>query len=410
MWKKVVFLVLLIAIALLIPFLHVHAQTDNCTGNFAGKSQDELKAIIATCSEKLNSLKEQKNTLSSQIQYMDTEIYLATLKIQDTEQKIIDTQKEIDLLTSRIGGLDNSLSYLSKLLINRVVNGYKNQSVTVFDIVLNSDNAGELINKLKYYKTIEQNNQKVLIQVQEAKLNDEQQKQLREKKKVELDDLTKSLQAQKSSLDLQKNQKQQLLTETQNDETTYQRLLAQAQAQLAGFTRFVNSQGGASLLSNQTICNDWGCYYNQRDSQWGSMAINNSEYSLASAGCLISSMSMIYTHYGHRSVNPSTIASNPLNFFSTTALLNFTVVADGVSTTRVTAAIDSELSQSPPRPVIAGISYDGGPIPDHYVVLTSGSSGNYQMNDPFTENGHDIALTSHYTVGSIVAIYKVEGF
>lgn len=415
MRKKLIFLAALILIALMLPFLHVHAQTDDCNGNFSGKSQDELRAIIAKCTDKINSLNDQKKTLSSQIELFDTQINLTALKIQDTEEQITNTQKEIDLLTSRIGGLDTSLDYLSKLLINRIVNGYKNQSITVFDVVLDSDNAGELLNKLKYYKIIEQNNQKVLIQVQEAKLNDEQQKQLREKKKTELDQLTKTLQAEKVDLDNQKSQKQKLLADTQNDENTYQKIVAQAMAQLAGFNRFVTSQGGASLLSNQTVCDDWGCYYNQRDSQWGSILINGQQYcgyndscNLARAGCLITSMAMIYTHFGHRGVNPLSINGNPWNFSAGTALLSFTVVADGATTTRITSAIDGELGAG--RPVIAGISYDGGPIPDHYIVLISGSSGNYMMDDPYTENGHNIPLTSHYSANSIVAVYKVSGF
>ncbi len=74
---------------------------------------------------------------------MDTQIYLTGLKITATEQKVVDTQKEIELLTSRIEGLDSSLDYLSKLLLKRAVNGYKRQTVTVFDILLDSKGAND---------------------------------------------------------------------------------------------------------------------------------------------------------------------------------------------------------------------------------------------------------------------------
>src|SRR6185437_8535730 len=130
-------------------------------------------------------------------------------------------------------------------------------------------------------------------------------------------------------------------------------------------------------------------------------------YSIAEAGCLMTSMAMVYTHYGHRSVTPATINSNSGNFASyEPAYLLRTIVADGASSTRVASSIDSTLSSG--NPVIVGVSYDGGPIADHFVVLISGSGGNYQMNDPFTPNGHNIAFTSHYSLGSIVEIDKVN--
>ncbi|HEX8932563.1 MAG TPA: C39 family peptidase, partial [Patescibacteria group bacterium] len=153
-------------------------------------------------------------------------------------------------------------------------------------------------------------------------------------------------------------------------------------------------------------CDDWGCYYNQRDNQWGGAALNHTQYSIASDGCLLTSMAMVYTHFGHRSVTPLTINSDPNNFASYyPAYLKYTITADGASASRVGGTIDSELSAG--RPVIVGVSYDGGPIPDHFVVLISGSGGNYQMNDPFTPNGHDIPFTSKYAVGSIREVDKV---
>ena len=160
-------------------------------------------------------------------------------------------------------------------------------------------------------------------------------------------------------------------------------------------------------MSNQTVCNDWGCYYNQRDTQWGATSLNNTGYTLASDGCLITSMAMVYTHFGHRNVTPLSINSNPLNFASYyPAYLNRVIVADGTQSTRISSAIDSELSAG--RPVIVGISYDGGPLPDHFLVLVSGSNGSYKMNDPYTPNGANIPFTDHYSVGSIREIDRIS--
>ena len=376
---------------------------------FSVSAQDKTDIVkkISEYQTKLQELKQQKNTLSSQIQYMDTQIYLTGLQINQTEQQIVSTGKEIDLLGSRIEGLDQSLDYLSKQLIKRIVIGYKKKPLSLFALLLNNKNAYDFLNQVKYLKTAQTNNQRLIYTVQETKSNAEEQKKHREEKKIELDRLTERLGNQKITLDNQKGQKERFLADTQNDENIYQNLLTQAQAQLAGFGRFVSSQGGSSILSNQTVCDDWGCYYNQRDSQWGGTSLNGTEYTLAGAGCLVTSMAMVYTHFGHRSVNPQSINSNPNNFASYyPAFLKKTITADGATSNRISSDIDSELSTG--RPVIVGISYDGGPSPDHFLVLISGSNGSYQMNDPFTPNGHNIPFTDHYSVGSIREIDRIS--
>ena len=372
---------------------------------FSVRAQDksDLEKKISEYQEKLQQLKQQKGTLSSQIQYMDTQISLTTLQINQTEQKIASTGKEIDLLGSRIEGLDQSLDYLSKQLIQRIVDGYKKKPLSVLSLLLDSQGASDFLNQVKYLKSAQNNNQKLLYTVQETKTNAEEQKKLREEKKVELDNLTEILNFQKQSLDNQRGQKQRLLASTQSDETTYQRLLSQAQEQLASFGRFVQSQGGSSLLNNQTSCDDWGCYYSQRDSQWGSSSLNGTGYTLASDGCLVTSMAMVYTHLGHRGVNPQTINSNSSNFASYyPAYLEYTISADGLTTSRISTEIDSTLSSG--DPVVVGVRAYGG---TRFVVLVSGSGGNYIMNDPFIENGHKISFNDNYSVGSIFEIRKV---
>ena len=381
-----------------------------CLHTFApvfADTKEDLENKEKEYKQKLVDLGNQKKTLSSQIQGMDTQISLTELNIERSEQKIIDTQNEIEKLGSRIENLDTSLNSLSKVLLQRIVDGYKTQQISIFEVLLDANTIADLTNKIKYQRTTQNNNQKLLVKVQEAKTNYEEQKKLREQKKIELDELVASLESQKEALKVQQSQKQQLLAETNNDESTYQSLLAQAEAQLQGFGKFVENQGGSSLLSGQTSCDDWGCYYNQRDSQWGGSSLNGTGYTIASDGCLVTSMAMVYTHFGHRGVNPQTINSNPSNFaVYSPAWLSRTIVADGTTSTRIGSSIDSELSSG--RPVIVGISYDGGPYPDHFLVLVSGSNGNYKMNDPYTPNGHSISFTDKYSVGSIREIDRIS--
>ncbi len=216
------------------------------------------------------------------------------------------------------------------------------------------------------------------------------------------------LTAQQKDLVVQEETKRRVLSETKNNEANYQRMLSQAEAELAAFRSFVQSQGGASILSNQTKCNDWGCYYNQRDASWGTKALGNSNSSVAEYGCLVSSVAMIATHY-KKDMKPIDVAQTSSAFFYPTAFLNKDITVNGIRVSRVshtgslTATMDSELAAG--RPVIIGL-YSAS-APKHFIVIKSGSNGNYTMHDPFMENGNDVPFTVKYKLSDIKRVDKV---
>src|SRR3989338_6073013 len=215
---------------------------------YAQQNAGDVAKKIEEYQRKLNDFAQQRNTLSSEIQYMTLQINLTILKIQETEEKIISTQKEIEILTSRIKGLDTALNHLSKLLLKKVVVGYKNRTISFFDMLFDSQNANDFFSRVKYLKTAQENNQKLLVQVQETKLNFEEQKNLREEKTIELAELESQLNNQKDDLNNQKGAKQKILNVTQNDEKIYQRLLEQARAEYAAIQGIISGAGTETKL------------------------------------------------------------------------------------------------------------------------------------------------------------------
>ncbi len=176
--------------------------------------------------------KDKKNTLSSEIEFMNTQIYLNELQVQTTEEQIQKAQEEIENLSGRIGGFNKSLDFLTKVLLEKIVEGYKRkQEVNFLQLILEADNASTLLNRLKYVQVTQSEDSRLTFQVQEAKQNAEDQKDARERKKEELGKLEVELIARKSGLNNQKKEKQGLLAITQNDEAKYQRLIQQALAE-----------------------------------------------------------------------------------------------------------------------------------------------------------------------------------
>ncbi|MEK7497706.1 MAG: cysteine peptidase family C39 domain-containing protein [Patescibacteria group bacterium] len=384
--KKNFFLLSVIPLSFLFLFLisvvAVSAQTCSNTA--------ECQSLIEEYTQKLNSLKTQSNTLSNQIAQFNTQISLTTLKIKQTEE-------QIKLLGGRIDQLEGSLSALSSAFSSRAVETYKMSRAgeSVF-LVLSANNIGEAVSRYHYLQKIQEADRNLLIRLQTAQNTYKVEKGRQE-------ELAELLDQQKRDLTTQKAAKANLLAVTKNDEKKYQQLLATAKAQLAAFSRFVASQGGASILSNQTKCDGWGCYYNQRDSLWGNMGLGGSSYSVAGYGCLVSSVSMIASHSG-RNIKPNDIAANSSAFVPGTGYLNWSFNVNGMGVS-ISSASKGELDQRLNNgPVIAGL-YGG---PDHFIVILKKEGDNYIMHDPFLENGSNRPLTDRYNVSDISSLRIVS--
>jgi peptidoglycan hydrolase CwlO-like protein len=354
--------------------------------------QVELQQVGAnkkTLQAAINSLNLQKGKVQTQIALTQTQIKNTQLEIQQLGGQITSAQQTIATNQAALGAYMRSLQKADAkpLIVQMLSSGGLvqtwddlNQTLQIQNGIQNEIQAlGQQKNELATTQTASEQKQSTLTAQQQ------------------------SLTAQQQSLVSTEQSKSQLLTETNSQEATYEKLLAAATAELNSFSAFAAAAGGSKLLGNQTICDSWGCYYNQRDSAWGSLPLDGTRYSMAADGCLVTAMAMVLTHYGYKDVSPVTINSDPNDFaaYSPASLLT-SIDVDGVTATRKTAAIDATLAGG--EPVVVGIHAYGG---THFVVIVSGSKGNYIMKDPYITDGNNIGFTAHYTLRSIFAIAKV---
>jgi len=389
---------------------HVHTSfaqelTATPTPNTSTSSirKEEKAKVIEELEKKLGEVRTQKNTLSTQITYMDTQIYVAGLRINQTEEKVVDTEKEINVLGARITNLDSSLDKLSETLLNRIVAGYKNRTVDITDILLDSTNASKLVNRLKYYDLAKERNQKALLQVQEAKSNFEEQKDLREKKAEQLAELKDQLAAQERSLNTQQDEKTKLLADTQNSEKVYQKRLEEARSQLNSFQSFVQNSGAAGVIAaNSFGSGSDGAYYSQRDQRWASQTIGYSNNSVLNVGCLLTTIAMFAKIEGV-DIDPSALAQDTNRFWGNTAWMKLPWPGVSGRSYSSVSDIDSELANG--NPVIVGVKIDncasGG---NHFVLITKKEGSDYIMHDPIY--GPDLKFSSHYSTICSKATFK----
>jgi hypothetical protein len=198
-------------------------------------------------------------------------------------------------------------------------------------------------------------------------------------------------------LENQKLAKDKLLKDTQNDEAKYQELLAKAEKELASFAEFTEYAGGGVIGSNEFGSGKEGWYLSQRDSRWANKKIGKSNYTIFEVGCLITSVAMLYNHYGY-SVTPADIANDDSRFFASTALMLIPWKAPpGKSYKAITPNTSSIENELEDRPVIVGVY--AGPYGTHFVVLSEEDDGDYIMYDPWY--GPDLKFSKYYSKSSI---------
>jgi peptidoglycan hydrolase CwlO-like protein len=371
---------------------------------FAQNSNDQqvvdLQKQIAQYQAQLKTLGSQKQTLQSAIQSLDVQRAEITAKIKLTQSKIADANKTLKGLASDIGDKEDAISLEKSGVAGSLRDVAFLDDHPLVSAIFSSESLGDAWAAADADASLATNLQDHTQQLSSAKTVLVNTQTKVSTAKQELSNLNADLTSQQKDLDASKKRKQALLAQTQNSEANYQKLLASAQAELASFTAFT---AGGTALGTQTVCDSWGCYYNQRDSTWGSLPLNGTKYSILSAGCLVTSMAMVMTHYGYKNVTPVTINSNPSNFaaYYPAFLLN-TIYVGGISATRVVSTIDATLGSG--NPVIVGLHAYGG---THFVVLTSGAKGSYLMRDPWITGGKDISFNAHYTIGSIYEVNKV---
>ena len=375
----------------------------NTTINLDDKSEQELKEQKDLCEKRSNELQGQIYTTSSQIEYMDTQIYLTTLQIQQTEYNIKKITEEIENLSEKIEGLNTSLNYLGTTFLKKIVEAYKRRQVNIFEIFLDSENASVLTNRLKYIKIAQDNDRRLAFQVQQTKVNFEEQKSLRDEKKKTLDDLKVTLNNQNTKLNDQKKVKQKLLEETKNDKITTDRFLQQIQKQLAAFKSFVKSSGAGSIIgANSLGGGSDGFYYSQRDERWANKTIGYSSENVLEVGCLLSSVAMTARKYG-QNVTPLDLAGETDRFYGLTAYMKlpWKGVAGRSYQSIATSNIDQELNDG--NYVIVGVGGCGSGG-SHFVVLVKKEGDDYIMHDPIY--GPDLKFHSHYSNICSAATFK----
>jgi len=213
------------------------STTDEISENQA--LQDEIR-------RKLDVLQAEGRSLQNQIAYMDSQIALTNLKIDEAQMKILERQTEleglatdIETLIARIGRIEESVQYQHEVYGQRLRARYKSSRVSAFEILFGADSLSDVFARLKYLRMMEQQDRRLISQMNDTQHNYKNQKKLLEETKVqvelvkqELEQEKINLEARRTDLARQRKEKEHILAITREEEANYQRLLEQVRAEL----------------------------------------------------------------------------------------------------------------------------------------------------------------------------------
>jgi peptidoglycan hydrolase CwlO-like protein len=178
-------------------------------------------------------------------------------------------------------------------------------------------------------------------------------------------------------------------------------LIASDESQIQSLLAFSHGAGG-NIVAPEYLSDSWGKYYNQRDARWGNVYLGRSPYEVWEIGCLLTSVAMVYSHFGYPNVTPGVIAANPANFTSGGLLYNSALNVPGHP-----AAINNHPSRAwinqylqAGGTVIVGMYIRTGGT--HFVVLVAQNGpSDYWINDPWEENAMHVSYLGSPVTGPI---------
>src|SRR3989344_1940614 len=222
---------------LLLPVSQIEAQSAAVKEQIEENSEkiDKLEAEIREIQGQLDETGKQKQTLQSTIKGLD-------LNIQKLGKNISLTQTQISQKDSEIRGLSGDISNTSQDIAGaRVGIGdtlrqlERRDRESVAAMLLVGATLSSFFDEEASLAALRQGLQNRVQDLSSLKVDLEVDKSAAEKKRTELAALQRKLSEEKKGLDISKSAQQQLLKETQNQESIFQAQIAQKQAEKVAF-------------------------------------------------------------------------------------------------------------------------------------------------------------------------------
>lgn len=192
---------------------------------------NDLNAQIKDFQNQITATQKQVNTLNNQIKLLDLQINATQTQIQATQTQIDAANLDIADVTNKITVTQSDIDKQKEILRSLIAEINDMDQRTPLEIALEDNNFTDFLNDLQFATSIQERSQEALTQIKALQADLQARQAELEKQKAQLTQLNEQLNEQKNSLEVSKAGKNQLLAQTKGKESSYQKLLAQSQAQ-----------------------------------------------------------------------------------------------------------------------------------------------------------------------------------
>lgn len=234
--KKIRLAIVFSLILTVFSISNVFAQTD-CEAKY--KCDNESDGYTSCLEKKKNCLekelsdtREKKTTLENTISIINGSINIQQVKISQTKNEIANLEREITNLDDRISGLSISLDRLSTLLVERIRTQYKREQINPLSFIASSKSLADFMSQFRYLRMAGKQTAQAMQKADNQKSLYDQQKILKEEKQAEVESKRYTLQTEQNTLVSQRQEQQNILSVTKNDEQRFQDLIAEAKKEL----------------------------------------------------------------------------------------------------------------------------------------------------------------------------------
>lgn len=215
-----------------------HAQTPDAIQQQIAAQQEEIKKLdaeIAAYEKQLTQIGAQKQTLQNTISGLEVSRKQLAAKINATKKQISTTELEIKQLDSDIGQASNSIDVNSEALGHTMRALQEFDTESLLESLLTRPTISELWDQAE---TVEQFNGAVherVLSLQQAKQSLTTSREKSDVKRAQLVRERQTLSSQEQSLAVTQREQNALLTQTKSQESNYQAILQQKQAEKSAF-------------------------------------------------------------------------------------------------------------------------------------------------------------------------------
>jgi peptidoglycan hydrolase CwlO-like protein len=312
----IIFLILpLISQGSLIDELDRQIQEQEAKRAELERQAQEYQAIINQKRGEIKSLSNQIAIFNARINKLQIEINITEDDIEQTKLEILQLEYGIDQTKGDINGQKDNLAKIIQTIAEF-------DQTSQMEMILASEDFSDFFSQITYLDNLQNGVKEKVDRLKALKQKLNSDKETKEEKKERLEGFKKQLTKQQWSLASQRKSKENLLKYTRGEESKYQQMLANIEAQkksLLGDINRLRQQKAAELarlkeLQEKPPAQYWAStnwYYQQHDSRWAKTTIGISDSRIEDYGCAVTAVAMILSYYGTR-ITPGQLAKEAI--------------------------------------------------------------------------------------------------